>query len=819
MNIRRLCCLLTLLSPTWAEQALVAPEPLAAPDAVQLPELSLPDHTPQPSALNFSTESRQSAEIDIQGAVSLIPGETQRYHVAGPIHLRTNLGDEVFADAAIYHAPTGVYELSGNVSVFSGPIIQRGEHASYNSQTQTLDTSALAASYEPIILESGSFRGERTAQGKMVLTGEHTGVTTHDAAQPNYWIRARKTVLYPGDRIEFVQPRLYIGDTPVFWLPYLSQPLNRELGYRFIPGARSNWGAFLLNSYGVMLGGSEDGPSSVAPWLLSKWQMDVRTRRGLGTGVTLEDTRVGKEWHPSLFRAYYAYDLDPSITRSGIPRDSLSHDRWRLGWQQEGALQWRDPQADYAWHVNLNALSDNNFLEDFDPETYRRDPQPDNLIYFTRRNDDSLFTALARVHLNDFYRTDSRSPELSYDVIRHALTDSRLFHEGQTSFGWYEENIAEPTRRLRLQPLLQLPSNSSNFKRLMTQLGRYEQVLIEQIRALPANSIEAKRLRRQLENPEFARFHTYQELSLPQQYGGWLSLTPHAGVGYSRYFNVGAPAEDMDRSLVTAGVEASVKWSKDYSDWQSPRWGIDGLRHVVQPYTHWSLASTNGSREGIPRIDRLTFSTRPPPIDVGQYSAIDDLDDWNLMRYGVRNQLITRRDEGSFAWLTLDSYLDGYLDDPELDRHFSNFYNDLIWSPLPWLAVDVETQFPLLNAGSRFTEIVTGLKFMPTPDFEFSISNSNLHSHPYLLDSNQINLRAYWRCNEKWGLGVLQQWELDDSTLELEQYTLHRNYDNWVISSGITHRNNRLGEEFGFLLNFTLKDFPSVTLPFSLEAD
>jgi LPS-assembly protein len=131
----------------------------------------------------------------------------------------------------------------------------------------------------------------------------------------------------------------------------------------------------------------------------------------------------------------------------------------------------------------------------------------------------------------------------------------------------------------------------------------------------------------------------------------------------------------------------------------------------------------------------------------------------------------------------------------------------------------VETQFPVLNEGSRFNEIVTGLKFMPTPDFEFSLSNSNLHGHPYLLDSNQINLRAYWRCNEKWGLGVLQQWELDDSTLELEQYTAHRNYDNWVISAGVTHRNNRLGEEFGFLLNFTLKDFPSVTLPFSLETD
>jgi hypothetical protein len=94
-----------------------------------------------------------------------------------------------------------------------------------------------------------------------------------------------------------------------------------------------------------------------------------------------------------------------------------------------------------------------------------------------------------------------------------------------------------------------------------------------------------------------------------------------------------------------------------------------------------------------------------------------------------------------------------------------------------------------------------------------------LQNHPFLIDSNRIQIRAYNRFNENWGFGILQQWEFDDATLELEQYTLHRNYDNWIVSAGLTHRDNRINDEYGFMVNFTLKDFPSVSVPFRMDAD
>jgi hypothetical protein len=61
--------------------------------------------------------------------------------------------------------------------------------------------------------------------------------------------------------------------------------------------------------------------------------------------------------------------------------------------------------------------------------------------------------------------------------------------------------------------------------------------------------------------------------------------------------------------------------------------------------------------------------------------------------------------------------------------------------------------------------------------------------------------------------------ELDDGTLESEQYSLHRDLGNWVAGVGLTHRDNRLEEEYGVVFSLTLKDFPSVSLPFGIDAE
>jgi LPS-assembly protein len=353
---------------------------------------------------------------------------------------------------------------------------------------------------------------------------------------------------------------------------------------------------------------------------------------------------------------------------------------------------------------------------------------------------------------------------------------------------------------------------------LLNQIPPYERQLVRTIRALPPGSAALPSLYQQLINPSYTRFNTYQELSLPRTYGGWLHVTPEIGVGYTGYWNVDGPAQSINRTHFYAGAESSLKFTKDFGDYQNREWGLDGLLHVFQPYGQFSFLNTDDLDPLFPGIDRQDFSTRPRTLDPSRFTAVDSLRDWSIFRLGMRNHLITRRDGQSYDWLTMDTYMDAFFDDPDFDRKFSNLYNDLYWSPLPWLSVICETQFPVFDDGSGYSEVAARLRFMPNEHFEFSIGNRFLDNHPVLIDSNRIDVSTFVRLNDNWGVGALHYWEMDDGVLEVQQYTIHRDFNHWVAALGFTARDNRIDDEYGVVLSFTLKDFPSASLPLKMDS-
>ncbi len=848
MNVGVSFLTLLLAMPLSAQQPEVLPAPGAAPGVDKIAPVpppvlpfgqtgtlapTLPKDVTISNLGGKITYDAPTGELRYEGAVKVITdnGATlsashavgnvikKTIDLTGMVKMRTDTGIEVFADRAVIDTNVKTVNLMGNVSVYQGNTLQRGEQVVYDYGKKSLDATGLRSSVDPLLLESGKFGVETGSDGKQVFVGEDAGITTNDVEDPNYWIRASRTTVYPGEKVVFNDLKFYAGDTPVFWLPYLSQPLDRELGYHFQPGARSNWGPYLLNTYGIMLGGERDEKTGQThdEWLLSKWHLDLRGSRGVGTGVDLFDTRIEDNPNLGWLKLYYLYDLDSSIQRAGIPRTPINDNRY-------GAeLKYRIPydmpdDADWRFDANVTLLSDQYYLEDFDPRVFRTDPFPDNTLGIFRNDGATLASLFTRMRVNDFYRSDTRLPELALDQARAPIFDLPILHEGTTSLGSYSESAADPTRNAIIIPLLTLAPGDPRIPGLLAQLPPYERLLVERIRALPPGNASIPALATQLLDPGFARFHTYHEFSLPLNVGGWLSLVPEVGLGYSRYWDVSGPSDSVNRTYLQAGAEASVKFSKDFGDFHDRTLGLDGLVHVLQPYARWSLVSTDDLDPTFPEIDRLSFSTRPRTLDVGRFTAIDDIRDWNIVRVGARNRLLTHRDGQSYEWLYLDTYMDAFLQDPEGNRDLSNFYNDVRWRPLPWLSLDLETQFPVVDDGSGFSEVTARLRFQPNENFEFSIGDRLLNDHPVLIDSNRIDLRAYARLNERWGVGMFQLWELDDGTLEVEQYTIHRELGNWVAGVGFTRRDNRVNQEYGVVFSLTLKDFPAVSLPFQLDA-
>ena len=801
-----------------AQEAQVLPESAAISPPVDTITPVPPPEIPFGMQVASALAMPDNLKIDNLGGGTIAGSKDTGVRYSGPgIKVIGDNGLEIFSDSAFWDIKAETVTLEGNVSVYQGNILQRGDRAVYFYQRKFLDASGLRASLDPILLEAGKFTVEDRG-GKKVYVGENAGITTDDSEHPNFWVRSEKTTIYPGEKIVFNDLRLYAGDMPVFWLPYLSQPLNADLGYHFVPGSRSSWGPYALNTYGIMLGGkyNEVTGEKEDAWLLSRWHFDLRARRGVGTGVDFVDTRIDNDDEITGLSLYYLNDWNPEISRSGVPRGVVSNDRYQIELKHRLQLDFPD-DADWRIDSNLNLLSDQYYLQDYDTKLYRTDPAPDNTLGIYRRDENSLLSLYGRFRINDFYRTDTRSPEVAFDQVRAPLFGLPVLHEGKTSFGIIGEQAADSTRDTIINPLLQLTAGDPLAQPLLSQLSGFDRQLAKRILALPLNDPRREAIRTQLLDASYSRFNTYQEISMPLNFAGFFNLTPEAGLGYTHYDAVDGPIDSSNRTSVYTGAEASVKLSRDFGSFRNHAWGLDGLKHILQPYAHWSIVSTNDVEADGPLVDRLTPTTRPRPLDPVRFTAVDEMNSWNVLRLGGRNHLLTKRDNQSFEWLYLDTYIDAFIEDPEGKRNFSNIYNDVRWQPLPWLGVDLEAQFPIASGGSGFNAYASVLRFMPTENFEFSFGYRMLNGHPVLVDSNRFDIQTYSRFNEHWGFGSRHTLELDDNTLELEQYTVFRDLGNWVAGMGLTHRDNRLADEYGVIFSLTLKEFPSVSLPLEME--
>ncbi|MGI8435448.1 MAG: LPS assembly protein LptD, partial [Chthoniobacterales bacterium] len=392
------------------------------------------------------------------------------------------------------------------------------------------------------------------------------------------------------------------------------------------------------------------------------------------------------------------------------------------------------------------------------------------------------------------YDVTERLPELALDVVRQPIFHSPFFYESDTSAAFLQRNFAH-------------------------------------------GSI--------YQDYDAFRFDTFHQVTFPNTYFGWLSVVPRVGLRETYYSetrdltgvpvppnpvalipdflippptlaNPLHPGGDRFRTVVNAGVEASFKVSRTWENAQSRALGLDGLRHVIEPFANFSYVTGNDFTPAeILQFDRYIPSTRARPLDFPQFSAIDSLDNWSIARIGVRNRLQTRRDDGTINWLELETYFDVNLDNPYNKSDYSNVYNNLRFNPLPWIGFGVASQLPLLTNG--FTEVDTAVRVQPTAKVQFVLSHRYLNENPFFANSSLYAGRVYYRINDNWGAGASAQYENSTGIVQEQRYTVYRDLTSWVASLGAVIRDNDGVKDYGFLLTFTLKALPKFS--FDLNYD
>ena len=716
----------------------------------------------------------RAAAQDLEGPGSLpieinSTGQTTYENGLATAHdnVAIHFGDtDIYSDFAQYDSVKRTVLLRGHVRIYRGISLYLAENATYNIDSKAIDAAEMRSGTYPYLLAGQTVTSASDEEYQI----KHGSFTTHDAAQPDFHLNAQSVRIYQNDRVIFKYVTFYIGKVPIFWWPYLYQSLDRSFSYLVAPAYLSSWGPSLLGQITFPIGEK----------ITSTIKLDYRSRRGVALGFD-SDVRYGKDDNSlAKFSAYYLQDQNPDLNRTSLPRNGTPTSRFRFSIQNRTQIT-----EDIEATVDVTKLSDGFLLQDFFPAEFRTNPEPDNVLALTKTSPFYTLTAYGRFALNTFFETTERLPEVALDIKRHGLFGGPIFYEGQTSVGELRRNF-------------------------------------------PANSI--------FQDFNVFRIDSFHQLTYPNTYFGFLALVPRVGFRETYYsqtrdlnpllfpaiadplapeFPLPNPQTALPstktgsafRSIFNAGLEGSFKVSRAWENVQSRALGLDGLRHIIQPFANFSyVSSPNVDPATILQFDRVQPSTKLNPIDFPQYTSIDALDNWTIARVGVRNRLQTRRDDLTVSWLELETFVDVNFDNPFDKTDYSNVFNRLRFTPVPWATLVINSQIPLLDKG--FTEVDTSINFKPSANTVLTIGHRYLNDNPFFLNSSLFTLGGYYRINDNWGVGFLEQYEASTNIVEQQRYSVYRDLTSWVASLGAIIRNNGGVKEYGVLLTFTLKAFP-----------
>jgi len=548
------------------------------------------------------------------------------------------------------------------------------------------------------------------------------------------------------------------------------QSLNDAFSFTISPAYLSSWGPSLLSQVTFPI--TDD--------IKGRIRLDYRGRRGVAIGFD-SDVDYGKDNSSNVkLKTYYIEDQNPNINKTDLRRQGVTTGRYRASLEDRTEFT-----ADIYGIVDVTKLSDAFVMQDFYQSEFRINPVPDNVVAVAKTNPFYTLTAIARFQANEFFEQTERLPEVVLDIKRHALFGGPIFYEGETGIADLHRAFAE----------------DSGFQDYRT-----------------------------------TRIDTFHQLLYPNTYFGWLSIVPRVGfratyydetvdLGKTMFTPSGNPlvpdfilpdptlanplveTGSAVRTVFNTGAEASFKISRTYEDAQSRAFGLDGLLHVIQPFTNFSYVLENGMNPAaVLQFDRFEPSTQLRPIDFPQFTSVDSIDSATVWRAGVRNRLETRRDDLTVTWLELDTFFDSNIDNPYDRTPYSNFFNRLRFTPLPWAALSIDSQLPAFDKG--FTEVNTSVSVQPIANLQLSAGHRYLNGNPFFQNSSLYVVGGFYRLDDNWGVGFQEQYEGTTGIIEQQRYSIYRDLTNWVASFGAVVRDNAGVKEYGVLLTFTLKAFP-----------
>lgn len=657
--------------------------------------------------------------------------------------------DVVYADEIRYDNKRKEISALGNVRIYTDGQFYRADEATYNFESKRVESRNFLSAQNRIYASGEELR---------TISDTHyqvkDGIFTPDNREnPAVSLHAKTVEIYPDDRIVLKNSVLKIGEMPVMWIPYAFYSLREDSTmYEVALGSRGKWGFYTLHSlnwqYSKQLSGNLN--------------FDYRTKRGFGGGVDLKYKPLNDKGI-ALFKSFGTND-DGNDIDVGSPDRPLEPPAKRFRIEYQHNLELSDNLYTIA---DINIWSDRHVTQDFFPREFEQTRQPDNVLQATFYDDNFTAGIMGRSQVNGLFQVTERKPQVSFEVKEQKIPHTPLYYKGEASATSLEMNFDRDN-----------PASPSAYRSV--------------------------------------RYDIYNQILYPRQYFSWLNLTPHAGVRNTAYTRNNAPGNPQPtgekfRTVFDVGLDASFKVSKTWLDVRNDELGIQGIRHVIEPFANFAYQPKPDTTAGEVRgFDDYIPNTRLAPMHYSAYRSIDSLDAVTTLRHGIRQRVQTKRDGMNvnlFEWaiygnLDLEREQAVVVNEP-----YPELYNDVSFRPLPWLRLDIESAAGLTS--NSFDYVDAKLVWQIHPAVEVETGFNYLDDFRIFEDSQLYTFGVFYRLNENWQFRQELKFEGDDGTLQEQRYTVYRDLTAWNIAFSFASRDNRdVDDELLFYLSLTLKAFP-----------
>jgi LPS-assembly protein len=309
-----------------------------------------------------------------------------------------------------------------------------------------------------------------------------------------------------------------------------------------------------------------------------------------------------------------------------------------------GYAEWHHNQQvtpDLTFDADVNWTTDSEVIREFHSKEFVPVQEPDNFLEAMYTQSDLMASVFTRFQPDSFYPVQERLPELRFDLLPTAI--------GGGIYVRFDAGL----------------------------------VHLEEHPPLGGTDLASD------------RFDTFLGLTRPFSYKGIFDFAPVVGGRFTEYWDTLGAAEPggTGRALGELGFDADLKANAVW-DYDNPLWHIDGLRHLLTPtFSYRYIPDGDKAAAYIPPIDRNSFTSYLPVMELGDMRAVDQLAAENVLRFGLHNVLETRDTQygyGSRNLVAFDVDEDFRFQRAPGQTDFSDVHGDLTMTPARWLEFRLE---------------------------------------------------------------------------------------------------------------------------------